>query len=72
MNGQFEETERFLFSAYFSEDSRRGIIIITFKDIFCTNVLPRVGEGGGGGGRQPCVGTFTVENFCKNTYYTGL
>ena len=26
-----------------------GIIIITFKDILCTNVLPRVGEGGGGG-----------------------
>ena len=70
MDGQFEETERFLFSAYFSEDSRGGIIIITFKDILCTNVLPRVGEGGGG--RQPWVGTFTVENFSKNTYYAGL
>ena len=48
MDGQFEETERFLFSAYFSEDSRGGIIIITFKGILCTNVLPRVGGGGVG------------------------
>ena len=36
MDGQFEETERFLFSAYFSEDSRGGIITITFKNILCT------------------------------------